>query len=337
MKIWYKILKCTVTVLAMFMVILDTKTAISGVTDGIDICLKSVVPALFPFCVLSKLITSSAVGYPVRFLRALGRICGIPSGSESILILSFVGGYPFGAQCINDAYRNNIISQRDAYRMTGFCNNAGPAFIFGILGPMFEKRAVVWALMGLQVLSAVLVGILLPHKSKNKCNTYQKATITLPVAVEESVRTMGIICGWVIIFRLILAYCDRWILCLTGMTFNAVIIGLLELSNGCIFLSNIPIPGLRYMIASVILSAGGICVAMQTSTVTKQIGKTLYVPGKVLQTCISALLACGTQYLLFPKTQRYSVPVCVPILCISLVIIIITVLHRKKVWKFVKI
>jgi len=330
MRKLYPFSKCILSALAMLFIILDTRTAILGVTEGIDLCIRSIIPALFPFCILSKLITSHIVGQAIPLLRPLGKICGIPSGAESTLILSFVAGYPFGAQCINDACRNNQISRNDAARMVGFCNNPGPAFIFGILGVVFQSKTVLWALLGLQICSAIFVGVLLPNKSESICIQCVKKAMTLQKALEESVRTMSHICGWVILFRLILTYCDQWLLVWTGAIPRTILISTLELSNGCISLNTLPFDGLKFILAAGALSFGGICVAMQTISVTSYIGKTLYFPGKIIQVGISVLLACGMQYLLFPREHRYPVPIWIPICCCMIIIVTISVLYRKR-------
>ena len=45
---------------AMLMLILDGRTALTGAAEGIDLCIRTVIPALFPFFVLSPLL----MGYP---------------------------------------------------------------------------------------------------------------------------------------------------------------------------------------------------------------------------------------------------------------------------------
>ena len=46
----------------MLALILDGRTAIDGARQGIELCLRTVIPSLFPFFVLSILLTSSLLG-----------------------------------------------------------------------------------------------------------------------------------------------------------------------------------------------------------------------------------------------------------------------------------
>lgn len=294
--------------ICLIILILDAKTAVAGAREGIQLCIYSIVPSLFPFCVISKFINRYFLGKSFPVLRPIGGICGIPSGAESILISGFLGGYPVGAQSINDAYISGSISAHDAKRMLAFCSNAGPAFIFGMLGSLFSNSTASWCLLGVHILSAIIVGAVLPGKSVHACKLPKKSAQNIAKIVEESIKSMALVCAWVILFRIILHFCQRWFLWLFPQSVQIAISGGLELANGCLSLSGISNDGLRFIFAAAFLGFGGICVTMQTISVTKEVGNSLYFPGKVLQTFISILLACLAQVVLFPADERFNLP-----------------------------
>ena len=316
--------------IGLIVLILDAKTAISGAQEGLSLCIKTILPTLFPFCVLTKLINVSVVGKPIRFLRPVGKICGIPEGAESILALGFLGGYPVGAQGISDANKSNALSATNARRMLGFCNNAGPAFLFGILGGLFTEKNPLWCLWAIHIVSAVIVGFLLPDKSLSVCRLPKENGHSLSAIVEESIKTMALVCGWIILFRILLCFCQRWFLWMLPATAQVITAGFLELSNGCVMLYSIPTEGLRYIISSCVLGFGGICVAMQTFSIAKNIDTSLYFPGKVLQVCISFIMAWATQYILFSPEHRFVMPLWIPAGCISIIVLEYALLHSKK-------
>ena len=68
----------------MLALILDGRTAIDGARQGIELCLRTVIPSLFPFFVLSILLTSSLLGSSLIVLRPLGRLFGMPEGAEPL-------------------------------------------------------------------------------------------------------------------------------------------------------------------------------------------------------------------------------------------------------------
>lgn len=290
----------------LFILILDSKTAISGATDGVDLCIRTLIPSLFPFLVICPMVTAGLSSLSPSILRPLGRFCKIPSGSESLLLIGFTGGYPLGASSIGQAYRSGTLTREDAQRMLGFCSNAGPSFLFGVLGRLFHSPAITWILWGVHLSSALLVAFLLPGESSSASIATGHTTLSLPKALEQSIKTMALICGWVVLFRVLLTFLNRWILWIFPLPMQVLLSGILELSNGCLLLAKIENQGLSFIIASVILALGGLCVAMQTRSVTPGLSLRNYLPGKLLQAGFSFLFCLPFQCL-FPADQRYQV------------------------------
>lgn len=296
----------------MLLLILDSRSAISGAAEGLQLCLTTVVPSLLPFFVLSILLTGSLTGQKLPVLQPLSAITGIPSGAESILLTGLLGGYPVGAQALNQAYRSGHLTQQEAARMLAFCNNAGPAFLFGMAASLFPYGWMGWALWLIHIFSALLTGWLMPHKSRRHISLTEKAAPTLPGALSAAVRVMAGVCGWVIIFRVVIAFLEKWLFWLLPAELSVLLTGLLELTNGCCALGTIDSPGLRFVLCSGMLAFGGLCVGMQTISVAEDLDRRLYFPGKLLQTLFSVLLAILAQGLL-PTHQRVDVPWIIPL------------------------
>lgn len=277
---------------AMVVLILDAETALRGSLEGIELCIRSVIPALFPFLICSIYLTGNLGNMQIPLLRPMGRLCRIPPGSEGILLTGLLGGYPVGAQSVTQAFEAGCIRREDALRMLGFCSNAGPAFLFGMLSPCFSGSHTPWILWGIQLLSAIAGGVMLPGGSNREAACIHKSGITVPQAMNRALGTMASICGWVIGFRTIILFVDRWFLWMMPEQAGLFLTGLLELTNGCVNLSSVEDESLRFLMAVLFLSAGGLCVGMQTVSVTGGLGTGWYFPGKLLQTGI-ALLLCG--------------------------------------------
>ena len=301
-----KRLSVTLAVLGMTVLILDSKTALSGAYEGLELCIRVVIPSLFPFIFLSVLLTGSLAGRKISILQPLGRLCGIPAGAEGLLAVGLISGYPVGAQSIAQAYRSGTLSRSAAHRMLGFCSNAGPSFLFGILGAVFDPAAL-WALWGIHILSALLTGILLPRSNVSTSESAKPNLIAAPEALNRSLGIIASVCGWVILFRVVLVFCGRWFLWSLSQEGRILLSGLLELTNGCCLLQNAPIPGMRFILASVTLAFGGFCVYLQTVSVTAGLGTGYYFPGKLIQTAISLLLAYPIQTLLYSAAEQASV------------------------------
>ncbi len=295
--------------LGLFILILDSKTAIEGCQEGLRLCLQTVIPALFPFFVISAVVCKSFLGENLPLLRPLGKLCKIPNGSESLLILGFLGGYPVGAKNIVTAEQNRALSKDDARRMLGFCNNAGPAFLFGMTGNLFENRFAPWLLWLIHILTAILVGCVLPGNQNTACKLSKTENINILRDIENSVRTMATVCAWVVLFRVILSFCHKWFFFLFPTEVCVWITGLTELSNGVIGLQAVNDEGLRFVLCAGFLGFGGLCVAMQTVSIAGKLGTGYYFPGKMIQGCLSIILAYLLQFLLFDRSSVSKIPV----------------------------
>lgn len=304
MKSGSKLSVAIFSALGIALLILDAKTALQGAQEGVALCLRTVVPSLFPFFIFSILLTSTVTGQRIPGFRLLGKLCGIPAGAESLLLAGFLGGYPVGAQSIAQAYLAGQLKAQDARRMLGFCNNAGPAFIFGMAGALFHSIWVCWILWGIHILSALVVALLLPGKSHGFSVISTSWSFSLTQAMKQAVRIMAEVCGWIVLFRVFIAILGRWCLWLLPQTVQISFIGLLELSNGCYDLIGLGSESLRFLLCACFLGFGGLCIAMQTMSVTSGLGTGDYFPGKILQGCLSLCLAAFAQQLLFPASER---------------------------------
>lgn len=290
--------------LMMIVCILDSKTVIAGAADGVTLCIRTVIPSLFPFLAVSGMLTGAVRGSTL--LRPLGRILRIPSGAEPLLLIGLLGGYPTGAQAIAQACSDGRLSRSDAYRMLGYCSNAGPAFLFGMAGSLFISPGIPWLLWGIHIVSAIITGLIIPGKPECPATGTPSTVPSVSTVMKRSLEAMVSICGWVIVFRVLLAIGQRWLFWYLPTWLQTACAGILELSNGCIALSALPLPGQRLILCSLFLGFGSICVWLQTVSVTAGLGTGMYLPGKLMQSCISVLLAAASQYFVFPAAEQMT-------------------------------
>ena len=283
---------------AFLALILDCKTGFSSAREGLILCTSTLIPSMFPFFVLSILLTNSMAGHRMRFLRPVATLCRIPEGAESLLAIGLLGGYPVGAQNVISAYRQGILSQEDTQRMIAFCNNAGPAFLFGYLGTVFENPIYPWMIWIIHIVSALFVGWILPFGTTKSAIVPSRKSVSLSQALNQALRIMGQVCGWVILFRVLIGFLERWLFWAIPKSLSIFLTGLLELSNGCIQLTTFPSNGLRMVMASTFLSFGGICVLMQTHSIAGSFPIPMYLPGKALQGFLAFMLSYLLQFLI---------------------------------------
>ena len=273
---------------AMLILIFQGKETSKAAVMGIELCLRTVIPSLFPFFVLSGLLVGNAMSS--RFLIPLGRLFRVPAGSETVLLTGLLGGYPVGAKAAAQSYAQGAISRETANRMIGFCSQPGPGFIFGMAASAFPSLYWGWGLWSIQLLSAWLVSRVIMPAPDEHATISSGDGFSLTEALRSALRITAEVCGWVILFRIIIALTVEQISSLP-LWAGCVVSGLLELTNGCVCLKGISDTGLRFLLCSGLLSLGGCCVLMQTRSAAPGLNLSSYLRGKALQTAFSLVLS----------------------------------------------
>ena len=173
--------------------------------------------------------------------------------------------------------------------------------------------------------------MLLPGVSKSSVKIQRSKPMTAVESLHKTIRSMAQICGWILLFRVLISFSSRWFLWLFDDSANALINGFIELSIGCVSLSEIDNLGFRFIAAAAMLGFGGLCVLMQTASAVGQLGLGMYLPGKITQCCISSLLAAVIQLFLYSPEQRLSVPFV--LYAIALLTVAFVVILTRKIEK----
>lgn len=305
----------------IFALIMDGRTASSAAAEGITLCLQVLIPSLFPFLVLTKVLTSSSISRwcEKRIGPIVRKLFGLPPDGAIPLVLGAIGGYPTGARITADLYVSGLLDRQSAERLLAFTSNAGPAFFFGMIGGILGGPRIATVLYVIHLLSALMAGFLLRPRAvcrstgRMHCRSESNA-ISLVQAVQSSIHAMGLICGYVVLFQVISAFLQKAMGLWMPDWIQILISGILELTSGCCRLLEVESAGFRYCMASGFLAFGGICVYLQTSAVISHSGLrgTYYLFGKILQASIAVLLTWGTM-VVFPDLLPREITVSYPL------------------------
>ena len=263
--------------------------------QGLSLCLQTVLPSLFPFFVLSSLVVASgAADGSGRVLAPLMRpLFGVSGTGATALALGLAGGYPVGARTTAELYRGGALSRSEAERLLSCCNNAGPGFILGVCGTavLHSTRAGLYLYL-VHVAAAVLTGVILCRLTGSE-NTAahpprraqgQRLAAAFPAAVRDSFAAAWSVCGFVVIFAVVLRYVTLL------LPPNPLLVGFVELTNGVLSLSA---DRRGFTLCAVFLAWGGLSVHAQTLSVLEDSGLSarFYFLGKAMQAALSAPLA----------------------------------------------
>ncbi len=109
--------------------------AANGVTRGLAVCGKQLIPSLFPFLVLTNFLIKSGIGADMA--AGLARLVPPLRGHGQALtvwLLSAMGGYPTGACAVVGSVRQGTLSPADGRALLVGAVHAAPAFIIGGVG-----------------------------------------------------------------------------------------------------------------------------------------------------------------------------------------------------------
>ncbi|MGM9538409.1 MAG: sporulation protein [Candidatus Onthomonas sp.] len=268
---------------------------------GLALCGEVILPALFPYFVLSNLAIGLGLGQWLgrRLGRLMPRLFHVGGAGGAALALGLLGGYPVGAGAVRELLDRGQCSQTEAQKLLCFCNNAGPAFILSVAGvSIFGRIEIGFLLLLVHALSALGVGLLLRGpvsgtRALAPSPASRPATgVLLPQAVGKALSSSLQVCAYVVLFNVLIgllrALTEDW-LSLSGVL-ACLLAGLLELSNGVCALPAVSSPTLRLALCGFLLGWGGLSVHSQTAALLEGSGLKLgpYLRAKALQGLLSA-------------------------------------------------
>ena len=265
--------------------------------EALALCARSVVPALFPFMVISSLLLKLGFGelaapWLAGWMEPMFRVDGAGS---SAFVLGLIGGYPIGARTAADLYQEHLVSREEAERLLTFCNNSNPVFLISVLGVgvFGSARTGLWLWL-IHVGSALLTGLF--FRGRNRSSERQrlsrrpsfhakKLTTAFVETVQSSLSGMLSVCAFVVFFYVLARPLTQ-----LGRYAGPLLVGLTELFSLTPLLEP---THFGFIIAAGMAGWGGLSVLCQTAAVLDGSGLSarpcLY--GKAVQGLLSAVLA----------------------------------------------
>ena len=231
------------------LLLLRPQAVAAGVRLALARCYDSLIPALFPFLVLTQLAAGSGaaavLGLPLApYCRALGIRSSREAGTA--LGLGLLGGFAAGGCAVAALCRRGRLDGREASLLLCAAAGESPAFVLlavgaGLLGSLRLGTALLLSLTGASLLSALGMRffVLLPvRRGQATAETAslrlspapdQSAAAQLVAAVGSAADAMLRICGFVLLFGVLLALLPDG----APQGLKAVCASLLEVSADC--------------------------------------------------------------------------------------------------------
>lgn len=298
-----------VSAIGVCLIVYPQKTA-EGIKNGFLLLGNNLIPALFPFMVLSSYISGSSIAEIIsRFFEKPFKYIFRTSGYGIIpFILGCVGGYPVGAKTVSEFYERGKISQNDAGRLLYWCINPSPAFLITAVGTfMLGNTKSGFILYFSCLLSSLTVGFFCRFLSNGEIHPIENQKMkpkesVFVKSVSKGSEGMFAICGWVLTFCVLASLCDALNL---PYSLSYIIKSVGEVTTGC---KNAISSGLSLPVIAGISGFGGfavICQCASYSSVCKVEMKYL-ICSRLINSALSAIY-CSSFLKLFPQSENASV------------------------------
>ncbi len=310
----------------LFGLIVYSKESADAARNALRVCATSVIPSLFPFFVLSKLLLSGGFHFPFPN-RFAARFFGVSGACASAFCVSILGGYPAGASAAADLYRSGAITKQDAERSLCFCNNSGPAFFLSFIGgTVLHSTRLGFVLYLIHVISAALCGRVFAGQGsfmlqiRRLAVSEQARNKRLSEAVSESCASLLQISGLIVFYSVMVAMAEEIGLFrllskipnLPATEAKAILCGVFELSVGILRSAE---SRFAFVLCAFIMGWGGFCVHAQAKAIWQNAGlqPRHYYRSKLLHGFISALFALCYR---FPSAYSVSLSAGIFLLCV---------------------
>lgn len=215
--------------------------SIQGIEEGLRCCAGQIIPALFPFFVVTNLIADGPAARLLgRALRPAARALGLESEqAPTALLLGWLGGFAVAANCTAQLYRKGELGKEEAERLLVSAVGSGPAFVVNSVGLLMlgSYRAGI-VMMASLLLANFCCGMLArpaPVPCPNKpAPPYKEdaAAKGLVGAVRCAVDSTLTVCGFVLFFRFLCVVLSHFVP--RGGWAHFALCAALEVTSGCL-------------------------------------------------------------------------------------------------------
>ncbi len=266
-------IRTSILLLVLLLIPLYGEAMSDGILGGIRLCVRSIIPAVFPFMVLSSMMIGYGVFDQVKLLsRPFERIFHISKNGLCAYLCGIFCGFPLGAKCAAEALDHGQISKEECERLIIFSACPSPAFIICGIGGLYAsiKKGVLLYLITL--ICGAFIGIFLgrDQRASNRKEAPSTPYFSFTEAVERAGLNTLYICSYLLLFSGIMAILRA---ALSSSLLLSCILPFLEIGAASAFLTAAEIPSvLSFALCAFAASFGGFSVHLQCAHAVRGTG-----------------------------------------------------------------
>ena len=281
-KIFTFMLPCFLFISFIFMFIYS-KDVSNTVTFSISLWKDNLLPSLFPFLLITQLLTEYGFIEIISFFlgKYMSVFFNLPKESSYALIVSLFSGFPSGSKYVKDLLEHNLLTEKEANHLIMFTHYSNPVFITSTIGAfLLQNQKYGYIILFSHIISNMLVALMFKEKSKklyksqkfnvilkNIHNKKHKNFISiLTNSILESFKLLVNMLG-IITFFLIITTLINNILHL-NVFFKVLISSFFEMTQGVKSVSQLALPiNIKSAIIGAIISFSGLSVHFQVKSI----------------------------------------------------------------------
>lgn len=271
---------------------------------SLNIWITSLLPALFPFFIVSDiLINYDVIKYFPKVIRnSIKYLFNVSDNGLVIILLSMLSGFPSNARNIKNMYLDKKITKEEGEHLLYFTHFSNPMFILGTIPLILNSNKISKYILISHYLANIILGICLrkynrvndsnnSNYKEDKHNFGLVLTTSIRKSLDSVLSILGTLTVFLIISTLLINFFNL------DNTSSLLIKSILELTSGLKELGSYNLLNkYLFIISSCILSFGGLSVHMQVinELVDTDISYKNYFIGRILQ----VVLSLGISYLI---------------------------------------
>ena len=241
--------------------LLHPQPAAQALHTAFALCTGPLLPALFPFLVLSRMVfMQGSAGLLGQLFRLPARLAGVRKPCAGLpVLLGWTGGFAPAATALFTLYKQEALSPRECTGLLPLCLCIGPGFLVGAVGAALGNPLLGGLLYLAQLCAcmvcALLLRVLLGSPSEGVSAAAPLPTVTLPQAIGDAVAAYGKVSGCVLFFAFLTAALQA---ALPEALHGLLALGM-EVSAGCLYAATQPAALPLCCLAVSLLGCAGWC------------------------------------------------------------------------------
>lgn len=269
----------------------------SSVSFSISIWKDTLIPALFPFFLISELLIHYGfvefIGETLK--QVMNKFFHLPGEASFVLIGSLISGFPSSGKYINELLTNNQITLEEAEYLLKFNHFSNPLFVIGTVGTLLlNNKNIGILILVVHIISNFIIAFLFKPKTNNYIkekssmikgiNKMHKKRISnnssfsevLSISIFKTIKTLLLLLGIITTFLIINTLIKK-VFNLDSFS-SSILSGILEMTGGIRNISELNLPlNIKASIITFFISFGGLSIHMQVMSILSNT-KIKYIP-----------------------------------------------------------